>query len=122
MKLLPFIVILVLFFYLIPFLIGYVLGRNWGETGPRWGGWTVTGFYAGWMLMTWFREGYSPVSLTRLVSLEPTVAGTEMYQFIAHLTLILITFFLIYSGANRGARVGYSKLVKKEGQSVGPPL
>ena len=42
-----------------------------------------------------------------------------MYQFIAHMTLILITFFVIYSGASRGARVGYSKSMKKPGIWLG---
>lgn len=122
MTLWSFILVFLLFFYLIPFLMGYILGRNWGETGPRWGGWTVAGFYAGWMLLTWFREGYSPVSLARLVSLEPIIAGMEIYHFIAHMTLILITFFVIYSAARFGARVGYSRSVRKEGRSIGPPL
>jgi hypothetical protein len=122
MRLLSFILIFLFFFYLIPLGIGYILGRNWGPAGPRWGGWTVTGFYAGWMLLTWFQEGYSPVPLTRLVSLESTVTEIEIYSFITHMVLILITLFAVYSGAGLGTRMGYAKLIKKERHYIGPPL
>ena len=115
MGLLYFFASFLFFFYLIPFLIGYVLGRGWNVGVPARGGGIVLAFYAGWMLLTWLQEGYAPVTLSRLVSLEQPIARGELFYLFNHLILILMTFYVVYRGAVRGTRLGCARWVKKEG-------
>ena len=107
-----------LFFYFIPFLIGYVLGRGWRVAVPSRGGGIVVAAYVGWMFLTWLREGYAPVSLTRLVTLEQAVTRLDLYDFATHLLLILLTFYVVYRGGARGTRLGWARGVRREGEAA----
>lgn len=98
-----------LFFYLIPFLIGYVLGKHWRVARPNRAGWMVMGFYAAWMVVTWLQEGYAPVSFAKLIAQDSQMARTEIYYSISHILLILLTLMVIYRGAARGAQWGFSR-------------
>ncbi len=104
--LISFLLVLFFFFYVVPFLLGYLLGRFGGAGMGRWGGGTVTAAYLAWMITTWLGEGYSPLLTVGRISMDTPQLEFQLYQMFTYLVLALVSFCMVYSGASRGAWAG----------------